>query len=183
MWNTASMPTICKLKGSFQKAGSTMIDAKAWHKRDALVLAVSSASKQRRNRLLVRRHGYPHFGDDTANVTRRGDVKRRVSHLNIGRGNALGTDQPHFIPMALFDGNIRACWGGAVNSRERCSHIKRNMVLFGQHRQAVGTDLVGSIAIGSDAVSAYDDQVNLPGMHEIAGHVVRDQRHGDAVTL
>src|SRR5262244_1954668 len=105
------MPIICKpkFKGSPQ-------------------VAMSSASKQRRNGLLVRRHGYPHFGDDTANVTRRSDVKRRVSHLNIGRGNALGTDQPNFIPMALFDGNIRACWGGAVNSRERCSHVKRNMV-------------------------------------------------------
>src|SRR5262247_4049410 len=142
MWSTASMPIICKPKsrGSSQKAGSTMTDETARHKHNALVLAVSSASKQRRNRLLVRRHGYPHFGDDTANVTRWGDVKRRVSHLNIGRGNALGTDQPHFIPMALFDGNIRACWGGAVNSRERCGHIKGNVVLFGQHRQAIGTD-------------------------------------------
>src|SRR4029450_9390313 len=105
MWNTASMPIICKLKGSSQKAGSTMIDAKAGHQRNALVLAVLSASKQRRNRLLVRRHGYPHFGDDTANVTRRGDVKRRVSHLNIGRDNGLGTGQPN--------SNARADIGGS----------------------------------------------------------------------
>src|SRR5215510_14833986 len=149
MWNTASMPIICKpkSKGSSQKAGSTMIDAKAWYKRDTLVLARSSASKQRCNRLLVRRHGYPHFGDDTADVMRWSDVKRRVSHLNIGRGNALGTDQADFIPMALFDGNIRACWGGAVNSRERCGHIKGKVVLFSQYRQAIGTDLVGGIAI------------------------------------
>src|SRR5215510_14687357 len=174
MWSTASMPIICKpkSKGNPQKAGSTMIDAKVWHKRDALVLAMSSASKQRCYRLLVRRHGYPHFGDDTANVARRGDVKRRVSHLNIRRGNALRTDQPHFIPMALFDGNVRACWGGGVNSRERCSHVKGNVVLFGQYRQAVGPDLVGDVTIGSNAISAYDDQVNLPGMHEIAGHIV-----------
>src|SRR5215831_17464179 len=115
MWNTASMPIICKPKSkdSSQKAGSTMTDAKAWPKRHVIALAMSPASKQRRNGLLVRRHGYPHFGDDTANVTCRGDVKRRVSHLNIGRGNALRTDQTDFISMALFDGNIRACWGSA----------------------------------------------------------------------
>src|SRR5438093_9488847 len=108
-----------------------MTREKAWHKREAMVLARSSASEQRRHGLLVRRHGYPHFGDDTANVTRRSDIKRRVSHLNIGRRNALGTDQPDFIPRALFNGNIRACWGGVVNSREGCGHVKRNVVLFG----------------------------------------------------
>ena len=27
------------------------------------------------------------------------------------------------------------------------------------------------------------DQINLAGVHEIAGHIVRDQGHGDAVTL
>jgi len=114
-----------------------MIDAKAWHKRDAIALAMSPASKQRRNRLLVRRHGHPHFGNDAANVTRRGDVKRRVSHLNIGRRNALGTDQPNLIPRALFDGNICACEGGTINRGERRGHVKGQVVLFGQHRQAV----------------------------------------------
>ena len=85
--------------------------------------------------------------------------------------------------MALFDGNMRACWGGAINSRERGGHVKGNVVLFGQHCQAVGADLVGGITIGSNAVSAYDDQVNLPGVHKIASHIIRDQRHGDTVTL
>src|SRR6516162_8464208 len=101
-----------------------MTDEKAWPKRHVIALAMSPASKQRRNGLLIRRHGYSHFGDEAANVTRRGDVKRWVSHLNIGRGNALRTNQPDFISRALFDGNIRACWGGAINSRERCGHVK-----------------------------------------------------------
>src|SRR5688500_10908094 len=123
MWSTASRSAICKPQDK----------------------AMSPASKQRRNGLLVRRHGYPHFGDDAANVTRWSDVKRRVSHFNIGRGNALGTNQPDLIPRALFDGNIRTCWGSAVNSRERGGHVKGDVVLFGQHRQTVGPDLVGGI--------------------------------------
>ena len=57
--------------------------APSWRSRVAL-------SKQCGNGLLVRRHSDANFGDDAANVARRGDVKRRVGHLNVRRRQYAG---------------------------------------------------------------------------------------------
>jgi len=54
-------------------------------------------------------------------------------------------------------------------------------VLTAQDGHAVGSDLVGDISVGGDAVCAHDHHVDLPPLHEVPGHVVADQSAGDVV--
>ena len=68
-----------------------------------------------------------------------------------------------------------------IDRRERRGDVERNAVLPGQHRHAVGADLVRHVAVGGDAVGADDDQVDLAEPHHRAGHVVGDDRRVDAV--
>ena len=50
-----------------------------------------------------------------------------------------------------------------------------------QHGQIVGADLVGSIAIGGNAVGTDDHGLYLTLLHKLAGGTVRDKRDRDAV--
>ena len=51
----------------------------------------------------------------------------------------------------------------------------------GQHRHRIRADLVGDIAIGGNAIGADDDAVDFAAAHQMARHVVGDQRHRDTV--
>ena len=59
--------------------------------------------------------------------------------------------------------------------------VERDAVLFGQDGDVVGADLVGKVAVGGDAVRAYDDGLDAAGTHQAGGHVVADDGGGDAV--
>src|SRR6266516_2234396 len=52
-----------------------------------------------------------------------------------------------------------------------------------EHPQCVRTNLIGDVAIGRDAIGAYDDQVDRPARDEMPSHVVGDQRLRDASLL
>ena len=56
-------------------------------------------------------------------------------------------------------------------------------MLLGQHRHRVGADLVGHIAVCGDAIGADHHRVDLTLLEEISGHVVGDERAGDALLL
>ncbi len=84
---------------------------------------------------------------------------------------------------ALLDGDGAAVGQGKVDGRGRRGDVEGESVLPGQHRHRVGADLVGGVAVGGDAVGADDDAVDLALAHQVAGHVVADQRHRDAVAL
>ena len=68
-----------------------------------------------------------------------------------------------------------------IDRRERRRDVERDAVLLGQHRHAVGADLVGDVAVGGDAIGADDDEVDRALAHQRAGHVVGDDRRVDAV--
>ncbi len=51
---------------------------------------------------------------------------------------------------------------------------------LGEHRHAVGSYLVGHVAVGGDSVGASYYKVNFPFSHYMGGHVVADQGHIDA---
>ncbi len=52
-------------------------------------------------------------------------------------------------------------------------------MFLAEHREAIGADLVRHVAVPGDAVRADNGEVDHIVVHEIAGHVVRDQRAGD----
>ena len=62
-----------------------------------------------------------------------------------------------------------------IDGRKRSGDVERDAVLLGQHRDGVGADLVGDVAVGGDAVRAHDHRVNLALAHDGARHVVGDQ--------
>ena len=54
-------------------------------------------------------------------------------------------------------------------------------MIVGQHRHAVGADLIGKVPVGRHPVAAQEHQVDLPLGHQAGGHVVGDEGGGDAV--
>ena len=54
---------------------------------------------------------------------------------------------------------------------------------MGQHRQRVCANFIGDVAVGRDAIRADHDQVDFAAVHEVASHVVGDERHGHAELL
>src|SRR3546814_19261262 len=56
-------------------------------------------------------------------------------------------------------------------------------VVAGRDRQLIGTDLVGHVTVGADAVGADHHPVHLPVLHQVRGGGVGDQGRVDAVLL
>ncbi len=65
--------------------------------------------------------------------------------------------------------------------RERRGDVERDLVLVREDGHGVGADLVGSVAVGGDAIGADDDEIDVPGAHQRSGHALGDDRGVDAV--
>ena len=111
----------------------------------------------------------------------RRDVERRILHLHAFGRDAFARHVGDFAMRALLDGNLLASGCAQVHTRPRRRHIERDRVLFGQHGDRIGADLVGHVAIGGNAVRAHDHGVDLALLHDGAGHAVADHRGGDAI--
>ena len=86
--------------------------------------------------------------------------KRSVS--SAGSRSSMGISAP--VLVAKVDG------------RGRGNHVEGNLVEPGEHRERIRPDLVRRIAVGSDAIGAGDDQVDLARSHQRCGRGVRDHR-------
>ena len=111
----------------------------------------------------------------------RRDVERRILHLHAFGRDAFARHVGDFAMRALLDGNLLASGCAQVHTRPWRRHIERDGVLFGQHGDRIGADLVGHVAIGGNAVGAHDHGANLALAHHCARHIVRDHGGGDAI--
>ena len=68
-----------------------------------------------------------------------------------------------------------------IEGRRRRGDVERHAVLFREHRDRIGSDLVGDVAVRSDPVRPHDHEIDVAGSHEMARHVVGDERDVDAV--
>ena len=70
----------------------------------------------------------------------------------------------------------------AINrgSLRRCD-VKRNLVFSREHGDHVRADLVCRIAVGSDAIGADDNRIDLSALHHVTSHVVGDHCHRNVV--
>src|SRR6185312_11627443 len=98
-----------------------------------------------------------------------------------GDGHAL--QMRDFRGAALLNGDGIACGQDEIQGRERCGDVEGDVVLFGQHGNGVGADLVGHVAVGGDAVGADDDGGDAATVEEMPGHVVGNDGDGDVVLL
>src|SRR6185295_15151679 len=83
--------------------------------------------------------------------------------------------------IALLDRDVFAVGRREIDGRNRRGNVERNVVLFGQHGDGVGADLVRHVAIGGDAIGADDDEIDLTVAHQRACHAVGDDRRLYAV--
>lgn len=119
------------------------------------------------------------FGDDGGDVFCRGDIEGRVLDGGAGGRHLATIGVSDFGGAALLDGNEIAVRGGKVDRGKRRSDVEGDAVFLGEDRYGIGANLVGSIPIGSDAVSAHDDRLNAALAHESAGHVVAENSSRD----
>lgn len=76
---------------------------------------------------------------------------------------------PHvgdFLGRALFDADIRTGGGVQIDGGGGGADVEGDAVVFGEDGDAGGADLVGCVAVGSDAVAADKDGVNPAVLHD-----------------
>ena len=81
----------------------------------------------------------------------------------------------------MLDRNLAAIRRFQVDGGEWRRHVEGNTVLFGQHRDRVGSNFVGDIAVGGDAISSHNDGIDLSLPHDRPCHIVRDERGGNMI--
>ena len=96
-----------------------------------------------------------------------GDIKCGIVDVD-----ALGCHTlfvPHvgdFRGWTLFDVDVGTGGGGEVYGGGGGADVEGDAVVFGEDGDAGGADLVGCVAIGSDAVTADKDGVNPAVLHD-----------------
>jgi hypothetical protein len=65
-----------------------------------------------------------------------------------------------------------------IKSGKRGSHIERNFMAPGQHRQHVGTDFVGYVTVCRDTICTHDNAINLSCTYKITCRTVNDKVTG-----
>ncbi len=120
------------------------------------------------------------LGNNPGNQASRCYIKRRIIKLRPLRTKARISHLINFRRIALLDGNF--CPGGEleINRRKGRGHIERYTMGLGNHRQAVGADLVRRVAVGGDAIGPDDDEINHAPLHTMGRHVVGNYGDGDA---
>src|SRR5208283_5108395 len=103
----------------------------------------------------------------------RGDIGRDAHSLNV---RDLGG-------AALLDGNMPAIGYRKIKGGNRRGNVKGDVVLFGQHGHLIRADFIGGVAVGGDAVRAGDNGSDIAGLQEVADHIVRDEREGNAAAV
>ena len=86
-----------------------------------------------------------------------------------------------FADVAFFDRDLVAGRAVQIDGRKRCGDVERDAVAFGEDGDHIRADLIGDVAVCGDAVGADDDGVNAALFHDVAAHVVGDQRDGNVV--
>src|SRR5207253_2039787 len=80
-------------------------------------------------------------------------------------------------PIALFDGDRFAGGEAQVERARRGGDIKGYLVSVGEKGNAVGSNLVGRVAVGGDAIGPDQDKVDSAFFHDLGRHAIADQRH------
>jgi hypothetical protein len=132
--------------------------------------------------------------DDTGDELGRRDIKAGIEGAAGGIGDTdvfergvrsaecgvfglrISDDAPgakDFAFVAFFNGDIETGLKLPVDRRERDSDVERDAVAMGKDRLGVSADLVGDFAgAAKGTVTADDNQVDLPALHEVASRVV-----------
>jgi hypothetical protein len=92
-------------------------------------------------------------------------------------------DLSDFLGTALLYFNVSACAHRQVKGAGRGCDIEGNVMFSGQDTEAVGPDLICSIAIGGDAIRAGDNGLDQALFHDPSGHVVADESAGNSRLL
>lgn len=96
-----------------------------------------------------------------------GDIKCGIVDVDAFRRHTLFV--PHvgdFRRRALFDANVGAGGGGEVYGGGWGTDVEGDAVVLGEDGDAGGADLVGSVAVGSDAVAANEYGMDPAVLHD-----------------
>src|SRR5215831_17490030 len=89
------------------------------------------------------------------------DVEGGMSGDDLRRSNSHASQLLHLSGGTLLDRDLLAGNNIHVNGRKGCGDVKGNLVLAGEHSNRIGSDLVGHITVGGNAVSAHNRCLNL----------------------
>ena len=114
------------------------------------------------------------LGNDRGNVLSRRHIKSGIVHIHTDRRGLFSEPVSDLRRGTLLDGDFSASGHAEIKRTGRSRDIEWDPMCFRQQRYRIGTDLVRGVSIRGDAVRTNDHGLNLPFLHDPAGHVVAD---------
>src|SRR5690606_5251379 len=123
------------------------------------------------------------FCDVTSNELCGSHVESGIKNINwLGSGLGL-PPMDDFVRVAIFDRDFGAGFQGHVYGGPGGGNVKGDVMIPGKDGDAVGSDFIGGIAVGCDAIGSDHDLLYGTGGHYTAGHVIAYQSGGDGSFL
>ena len=123
------------------------------------------------------------LGDKTGDELVWRYIKGGIAYLYTLGGSsacAKGGDLPGFT---FLYGDAIAGWRIQIDCGRGACHIKGDREVSGEDRNTECAYFVGKIAVGCDAITTYDTQINKALRHHEGSHVVTDERDIQASAL
>ena len=121
------------------------------------------------------------FGDYCGYVFRGGYVEGWVFDADSVGGELFSGVVGDLDGGALLDGDVVSVGGGEIDGGPGGGDVEGDGIVAGEDGDAEGSDFVGDIAIGGDAIGADDDGGDFLLGHDGGGHVIADDGDGDVV--
>mmetsp|Transcript_8883 Transcript_8883/g.16334 ORF Transcript_8883/g.16334 Transcript_8883/m.16334 type:complete len:253 (-) Transcript_8883:558-1316(-) len=129
--------------------------------------------------LLKRRVAHHLFSDDRGDELCGSHVESEVAHGHALRGDLASSrvdrKPSHLVAAPLLDFNFITRLESQVYCAGGARAVYLHVVLFRDDGQVVGSDLVGNVAVGRNAIRPEHTHVNKALSHEEAGRGVADQ--------
>ena len=121
------------------------------------------------------------LGNDSGEQGMRGHIKSGIPGAHFLRNDGDPGELGDLPACPLFHRDVLPVGQGQVDGGGGQGGIKRNLMVMGQYRQRVCSDLIGKIPVGGHPIAAHDNQVHLALSHKGSRHIVADQGDGDVV--
>src|SRR6201981_1433973 len=137
---------------------------------------------ERSQRLSVRRTRDAAFGEDRRNVAMRCDIERGMRRMNVwSDANTLYLSD--LRGRSFFNGDLFAGCNGKIEGGDRRGNVKRHVMFARKDSDLICADLVGSVAVGGNAVSSGDNRAYASRFQEVPHHVVGNQSKRDVAAV
>ena len=121
------------------------------------------------------------LGDDRSDEATWCDVESGIVGWAVVGRDLDSLDVGDLFRASFLDRNSGSIGQRRVEGGGRSGDVERDLMVASQHREHVGADLVGGVAVAGDAVGSCYDAIDFALLHEPSSGSVADGMERDVV--